>query len=411
MADNTLYEILGVSPKANDTELKKAYRKLAKEFHPDKNPEAGEKFKEISFAYEVLSDPKKREVYDRHGLKGLQEGVHEHGGFGAEDILSHFFGGGLFGGMGGGRRRTRQRGEDTVHPLKVSLEDLYNGKTSKLQLSKHVICSTCSGQGGKPGATVTCTTCQGRGVKVTLRPLGPGMMQQIQSVCPTCNGEGEMINEKDRCKACKGKKVTSETKILEVHVDKGMKDGQKIYFRGEGDQQPGVEAGDVVIVLQQKSHDKFKRQGDDLLTTHNITLTEALCGFSYVLKHLDGRDLVIRHPPGSVIEPGSTKLVPGEGMPHYRNPFEKGELFIKFDVEFPPNHFADEASISAIEKLLGGRPAFVPPVGEHVEEVDLHDYDPSEQRDSHHHPGSSSNAYDSDDEDGHSGPGVQCAHQ
>ena len=91
---------------------------MAKEFHPDKNPEAGEKFKEISFAYEVLSDPKKREVYDRHGLKGLQEGVHEHGGFGAEDILSHFFGGGLFGGMGGGRRRTRQRGEDTVHPLK-----------------------------------------------------------------------------------------------------------------------------------------------------------------------------------------------------------------------------------------------------------------------------------------------------
>ncbi|XP_057381869.1 dnaJ homolog subfamily A member 2-like [Daphnia carinata] len=410
MADNALYDILGVPTKATDTELKKAYRKLAKEFHPDKNPEAGEKFKEISFAYEVLSDPKKREIYDRHGLKGLQEGVHEHGGFGADDILSHFFGGGLFGGMGGGgRRKTRQRGEDTVHPLKVTLEDLYNGKTSKLQLSKNVICSVCSGQGGKPGANVTCSTCQGRGIKISLRPLGPGMMQQIQSVCTTCNGEGEMINERDRCKPCKGKKVQNETKILEVHVDKGMKDGQKILFRGEGDQQPGVEAGDVVIILQQKPHEKFKRQGDDLFVMHTITLTEALCGFCYVLKHLDGRDLVIRQAPGNVVEPGSTKMVPGEGMPRYRSPFEKGELFIKFDVQFPASHFADESTIMAIEKLLPGRPAIIPPSGEHVEEVDLHDYDANERRDGG---GGPSNAYDSDDEEGgQSGPGVQCAHQ
>jgi len=410
MSDSALYDVLGVPSKATDNELKKAYRKLAKEFHPDKNPEAGEKFKEISFAYEVLSDPKKREVYDRHGLKGLQEGVHEHGGFGADDILSHFFGGGLFGGMGGGpRRKTRQRGEDTVHPLSVSLEELYNGKTAKLQLSKNVICSPCNGQGGKAGANITCTSCQGRGIKISLRPLGPGMMQQIQSVCKTCNGEGEMINERDRCKECKGKKVQNETKILEVHVDKGMKDAQKIFFRGEGDQQPGVEAGDVVIVLHQKQHERFKRQGDDLHLMHTITLTEALCGFCYVLKHLDGRDLVIRHPPGNVIEPGSVKVVPGEGMPRYRSPFEKGELFIQFDVSFPANHFADEAAIKEIEKYLPGRPAFVQPEGEHVEEVDLHDYDASDRRDG----GSGGNAYESDDDEGGhgGGPGVQCAHQ
>merc|ERR1711911_246751 len=145
--------------------------------------------------------------------------------------------------------------------------------------------------------------------------------------------------------ACKGKKVQNETKILEVHVDKGMKDTQKIYFRGEGDQQPGVEAGDVVIVIHQKAHEQFKRQGDDLHLMLTISLTEALCGFCYVLKHLDGRDLVIRHPAGNVIEPGSIKVVPGEGMPHYRSPFEKGDLFIKFDVSFPSSHFADEAVI------------------------------------------------------------------
>ncbi len=192
----------------------------------------------------------------------------------------------------------------------------------------------------------------------------------------------------------------------------------------------------MVIILQQKSHELFKRQGDDLYLMHTITLTEALCGFSYVLKviasftqsivyfslrfifcfqHLDGRDLVIRHPPGNVIEPGSTKMVPGEGMPRYRSPFEKGELYIKFDVSFPPSHFAVKEDIEKIEALLPARPAFVPPEGEHVEEVDLHDYEASDRREGgsgSRGGGSGSNAYDSDDEEGgHGGPGVQCAHQ
>lgn len=157
------------------------YRKLAKEFHPDKNPEAGDKFKEISYAYEVLSDPKKRQTYDKYGLKGMQEGAQD--GFPGDDLFSHLFGGGLFGGFGGfgGGSRRRQRGEDTIHPLKVTLEDLYNGKTAKLQLSKNIICAACEGRGGKVGAVQTCKTCKGSGLKVTYRQLGPGMTQQLQS--------------------------------------------------------------------------------------------------------------------------------------------------------------------------------------------------------------------------------------
>ncbi|XP_016387148.1 dnaJ homolog subfamily A member 2-like [Sinocyclocheilus rhinocerous] len=146
VADTKLYDILGVSPSASENELKKAYRKLAKEYHPDKNPNAGDKFKEISFAYEVLTNPEKKDLYDRYGEQGLREGGC--GGGGMDDIFSHIFGGGLFGFMGGqGRSRNggRRRGEDMVHPLKVSLEDLYNGKTTKLQLSKNVLCSTCNG--------------------------------------------------------------------------------------------------------------------------------------------------------------------------------------------------------------------------------------------------------------------------
>jgi len=436
MADTKLYEILGVPKNASSGDIKKSYRRLAKEFHPDKNPQAGEKFKEISFAHEILTDPQKRETYDRFGLKGLQEG----GGGGAdifgEDLLSHFFGGGgggpmgggfggggmgglgglfgfgsPFGGMGGGRVRRRQRGQDTVHPLKVSLEDMYNGKTAKLQLSKNVICVTCGGEGGKPGALHPCRSCQGRGIKVQHKMLGPGMMQEIHQHCPACNGEGESINERDKCRSCKGAKVTKETKLLEVHVDKGMKENQKITFRGEGDQEPNVEAGDVIIVLQEKAHEQFKRIENDLFMIHKLTLTEALCGFNITVKHLDGRSIVLNHPAGQVVQPGSKKGVIGEGMPIYRNPQEKGILFVQLEVDFPENHFTDENSLKILESLLPVRPQFIMPTGEHVEEVDLSDY----ERGGKHEHRRAGEAYESDEdgEHGHGGhgPSVQCAHQ
>ncbi|XP_070576010.1 dnaJ homolog subfamily A member 2-like [Ptychodera flava] len=407
MADTDLYEVLGLSKTASDAEIKKAYRKLAKEFHPDKNPQHGDKFKEISYAYEVLSNPEKRETYDNYGMEGIRGEAGPD--FGGEDIFSHFFGGGLFGGLGGfgGGRRRKQRGEDTVHPLRVTLEDLYNGKTSKLQLSKNVICRICNGQGGKQGALQTCRVCHGRGVKVTIRQIGPGMVQQMQSVCPECHGEGETINEKDKCKTCHGKKVVKESKILQVHVDKGMKDGQRITFRWEGDQTPGLEPGDVIIVLQQREHDVFQRSGVDLYMTHSIGLTEALCGFQFIVKHLDNREICVRYPPGNIISPGCTRAVVGEGMPMYKNPFEKGNLYIKFDVQFPENHFADEKNLKMLEKLLPPRPKQAAVAADDVEEVDLMEYDPRQ---------SSSNSrrdmyYDEEDDDMHQGHGMQCAHQ
>ncbi|XP_065331662.1 dnaJ homolog subfamily A member 2-like [Cloeon dipterum] len=410
MAEPDLYNILGVKKNANDSEIKKAYRKLAMEFHPDKNPEAGDHFKEISYAYEILSDKQKREVYDKYGLKGIQEGAHEHGGMGPDDIFSQIFGGGLFGmpgmgGMRGGRRRAR--GEDTVHPLKVSLEDLYNGKTSKLQIHKSVICKSCDGRGGT-GQVQSCRGCRGCGRKVSFRQLGPGMTQQIQSICPDCSGEGEVMAEKDRCQVCRGKKIIKESKVIEAHVDKGMRDGQKITLRGEGDQMPGIEPGDVIILLQTKPHDKFQRSGDDLVMTHTISITEALCGFVLVVKHLDGRELLVRHPAGEVIKPGDLKGIKEEGMPQYKNPFEKGNLYIKFDVTFPSNNFADEDKLKLLETLLPERPPEVIPSGE-AEEVVLMDYDPFEKSERGNR---STEAYDDDDDEGHAGPGgIQCAHQ
>ncbi|KAJ3657192.1 hypothetical protein Zmor_016211 [Zophobas morio] len=407
MADNKLYDVLGVSRNASDGEIKKSYRRLAKEFHPDKNPEAGDKFKEISYAYEVLSDPKKRQVYDKYGLKGMQQGAQD--GFAGDSLFSHLFGGGLFGGFGGfgGPHRRRHKGEDTVHPLKVSLEDLYNGKTSKLQLSKNVICGACKGKGGRSENFEQCPGCKGRGFKVVYHQIAPGMAQQIQSECTDCLGDGILIKEKDRCTTCRGKKVCNETKILEVHIDKGMKDGQKIFFRGEGDQQPDIEPGDVIIILQEKRHEVYQRSGDDLLLTRTISLTEALCGFNFVLKQLDGRDLLVKHPPGEVVKPGDLKAVMGEGMPLYKNPFEKGNLYITFEITFPENNFADEEALRGLEGMLPPRPAFVLPEGDNVEEVELHQFDAASDKGAH----GSREAYASDDEDHMHGPGIQCAHQ
>uniref|UniRef100_A0A8C8DPY6 DnaJ heat shock protein family (Hsp40) member A2a n=1 Tax=Oryzias sinensis TaxID=183150 RepID=A0A8C8DPY6_9TELE len=395
VVDTKLYDILGVSPSATENELKKAYRKLAKEYHPDKNPNAGDKFKEISFAYEVLSNPEKKELYDRYGEQGLREGGG--GGPGMDDIFSHIFGGGLFGFMGGQGNRSRnggrRRGEDMVHPLKSRM---------------FCVALVMGKQGGKTGAVQKCSTCRGRGMRIMIRQLAPGMVQQMQSVCTDCNGEGEVISEKDRCKKCEGKKVVKEVKILEVHVDKGMKHGQKITFGGEADQAPGVEPGDIVLVLQEKEHETFKREKNDLFINHKIGLVEALCGFQFTLKHLDGRQIVIKYPAGKVIEPGSVRVVRGEGMPQYRNPFEKGDLYVKFDVQFPDNNWISPEKLTELEDMLPSRPE--PPIitGD-TEEVDLQDYDVSQSSTS----GGRREAYNdsSDDESGHHGPGVQCAHQ
>ncbi|KAI9303045.1 hypothetical protein BJ944DRAFT_184018 [Cunninghamella echinulata] len=399
------YDILGVSPDASENELKKAYRKLALKYHPDKNPDAGDKFKEISHAYEILSDSEKRQMYDQYGEEGLN-GQGGMGGMDAEDLFSHLFGGGLFGGGGGGRSRGPQgprRGKDMVHHLKVSLEDLYKGKTTKLALQKHVLCGKCNGKGGKEGAVRTCNGCGGAGVRVTIRQMGP-MMQQFQQACPDCRGEGEIINERDRCKHCMGKKILSEKKILEVYIDKGMKDGTQIKFNGEGDQAPNVIPGDIIIVLDEKPHTTFQRDGDDLIHEVKIDLLTALAGGQFAIPHLDDRILLVSVLPGEAIQPGMVKAIPNEGMPGHRHQ-QHGHMFVKFTVEFPQPHWADENTINLLNSILPPRPALPSFGNKHVEEVVLADASGYEaQR-------SANAAYDDDDDVDEGGPGVQCAQQ
>ncbi|RUS21939.1 DnaJ C terminal domain-containing protein, partial [Endogone sp. FLAS-F59071] len=484
MKDTKYYETLGVDPAASDAEIKKstcgygisliflhpywtthammkAYRKLAMKYHPDKNSEEGEKVlrhrnfaitfclsfwkletrylqqREIrslwifeiilsSHAYEILSDPEKRELYDRFGEDGMSGGGGP-GGFGLspEDIFSSLFGSGggghpFFDGGPGGRRPQRpRRGEDLIHPFGVSLEDLYNGKNTKISLQKNIICSLCNGyvirsqqsKGGKTGATKKCTTCDGRGARPVMRQLGPGMIQQMLVPCNICEGQGEMIKEKDRCKKCKGAKVVKEKKMLDIFIEKGMADGQKIVMAGEGDQEPGIETGDVILVLKQKEHEVFERDGADLMYEVTISLAEALCGFGKVLlTHLDGRGLHVQHPPGQVIRPGEVKRIPHEGMPIYKRPIDKGDLFIKFEVEFPKSMWTTPQQIAVLEAVLPPKTNEKTMEAEIIDECNLVDSDMSQYGSKSR----SSNAYDDEDEDmgdDDGRPGMSCNQQ
>lgn len=405
------YEVLGVSRTASQEELKKAYKKAAIKNHPDKGGDP-EKFKELAHAYEVLNDPEKREIYDQYGEDALKEGM---GGGGPShspfDIFESFFGGGGFGGGPSSRGRRQKQGEDVVHTLKVSLEDLYNGTTKKLSLSRNILCTKCKGKGCKSGTAGKCYGCHGTGVKVTTRQIGLGMIQQMQHVCPECAGSGETISERDKCTQCKGNKVTQEKKVLEVHVEKGMQHGQKIVFEGQADEAPDTITGDIVLVLQLKEHPRFKRKHDDLYVEHTLSLTEALCGFQFALNHLDGRQLLIKSNPGEIIKPEQYKAINDEGMPHHQRPFMKGRLFIHFNVEFPDTGVLSPDQCRTLETILPPGPSkrLTNMEVDECEETTLHDVNIEEEM-RRKQQQQYQEAYDEDDEEP-SMPRVQCAQQ
>jgi len=360
--DTKFYDILGVAPDCAESQLKTAYKKGALKWHPDKNahnPEAADKFKDLSHAYEVLSDPQKRQIYDQYGEEGLEQG-----------------------GMGGGREQGPKKARTISHVHKVSLEDVYRGKVSKLALQKSVICPKCHGAGGKDGAVKKCAGCDGRGMKHMMRQMGP-MIQRFQTVCPDCQGEGEIIRDKDRCKQCNGKKTIIERKVLHVHVDRGVKSGHKIEFRGEGDQLPGVEPGDVVFEIEQKPHARFQRKDDDLFYHAEIDLLTALAGGQIHIEHLDERWLTVDIIPGECISPGEVKVIRGQGMPSYRH-HDFGNLYIQFDVKFPERLGNNEdggpmspEQIRALESVLPPRkvPESMPPADAMTEDFTLEDVD------------------------------------
>lgn len=343
-----------------------------------------QKFKEINAAYEILSDPEKRAAYDKYGLEGVSDDGPSPGA-GGEDLLSMFF--------GGQRRRNTgpRKGQPVRHPLKVSLADLYNGKTVKLAINRKVMV----------GEPTICTKCKGQGAVMEIRQIGPGMIQQVQRPCHVCGGQGYIAETKQ------------ERKVLEVHIDKGMRNDQRITFHGMADEQPNVEPGDIHFIIQEKEHALFKRKHADLLLTKEVSLNQALCGFTWKIDHLDGRQLLIKTRPGEVIKPEMNttealpfiKTVANEGMPSHGNPFVKGNLYILFRVKFPEDNELPQDIIDKLKAMLPDADMEEEHDPEEVEEVfmdhaDLRNFGKGGAATS------GNDAYDSDEEGG--GPGVQC---
>lgn len=302
MDNEALYKVLGVPQDADDATIKKAYRKLALKEHPDKGGEP-EKFKAISMAYEVLSDPEKRKMYDKYGEEGLKGSVGEDGQD-MGDLFSMFFGGGRRGGNGGrGGGGGPRKSSDVRHAIQVSLEDVYRGRTIKLSIERTAVCKGCSGSGGVNGESVesTCSDCQGRGQRVAIRQLGPGMIQQMAMPCGACSSTGKVIPPGKQCKGCSGRKVSQEKVILAVEVPKGCPDGHGVVLRGEaGVQAPGMQPGDIIFMVKVKPHPLFERAGSDLILEKDLPLVDALTGVDFVVMHLDGHKVRVKSKAGEV---------------------------------------------------------------------------------------------------------------
>lgn len=336
MSKRDYYEVLGVSRDATADELKKAYRKLARKYHPDVNkaPDAEERFKEVKEAYDVLSDPQKRSNYDRFGHADPTQGMGGMGGFGDVDfggfgdIFDMFFGG------GGPRRNPNapKRGADLQYTMQIDFEDAVFGKETEIRIPRTESCDTCFGTGAKPGTKPeTCSTCHGTGQEETIQNTAFGRIVN-RRICSSCRGEGKIIRE--RCHTCHGEGTVKKQRKIQIKIPAGVDDGSQIRISGEGEAGlRGGPPGDLYVVLRVKSHEFFDREGDDIYCEVPLTFAQAALGDEIEVPTLTGK-VKLRIPAGT--QTGTYFRLKGKGVPRLRG-YGQGDQHVKVVIETPTN--------------------------------------------------------------------------
>jgi len=346
MSKRDYYTILDISKSASAEEIKKAYRKMAIQYHPDKNPgdkASEEKFKEAAEAYEVLSNPQKKQMYDQYGHAGLGNnggfGGGGRGGFDMEDIFSQFgdvFGGHFGGGgsRGGGRRVNR--GSNLRVKVKMTLEEIANGVEKKIKVNKYVACKPCNGSGAKNGsAYTTCSTCKGSGhiTRVTNTILGA---MQTSSTCHSCGGEGRIIT--DKCTTCHGDGIVRDEEVININIPAGVAEGMQLSVGGRGNMGArGGVAGDLIVVIEEIEHEELKRDGHNLFYEHFINFTDAALGTQIEVPTIDGKAKV-KIEPGT--HSGKVLRLKGKGLPDV-NSYSRGDILVNVNV-WTPQHLTKE---------------------------------------------------------------------
>ncbi len=372
MAKRDFYEILGVAKSSTADEIKKAYRKVAMQFHPDRNPgdkASEEKFKEAAEAYEVLSDQEKRGQYDKYGHAGMNQ---RGGGFGGggqgmnmDDIFSNFgdiFGddlfGSFFGGGGGGRQRSSggrtkgTRGSNLRIKLKMNYEEIAKGANKTVKVKKYTPCTTCSGSGAKDKSSVqTCATCGGNGQVRKVTNTFLGQMQTV-GTCPTCNGEGSTITSK--CTSCKGEGRVYTEETMSIDIPAGVQEGMQLSLSGKGNAgERGGASGDLIVLIEEEQHAELQRDNLNVIYDMYITFVDAVFGAHLEVPTIDGR-AKIKIPPGT--QGGKIFRLKGKGFPAI-NSYEKGDQLIHVNVWIPQEVTKEEKEI--IEKFKDS-PSFQP---------------------------------------------------
>ena len=364
MAKRDYYEVLGVERGASDAEIKSAYRRLAKKYHPDLNPgdkEAEAAFKEVNEAYEVLSDDQKRARYDQFGHEDPTMGGGGYGGYsyggggGFEDIFETIFGGGGFGGFGGGSARQNNgpvRGDDLRYNLTISFEEAVFGCKKEINITRNENCDTCGGTGAKPGTQpVTCDQCHGTGTVTQVRQTMLGAMR-TQTTCPRCGGEGKIIS--DPCTKCNGKGTVRRSRTITVTIPAGIDNGQALTLRGEGEPgKRGGGAGDLYVAISVRPHRKFRRDGVNLYSEMNISFAQAALGDELSIETLQEP---VKETLSEGTQPDHVLRVKGQGVPYLRNPSQRGDLFVTLKVEVPKRLSEKQRmALKLFDEAMGGK--------------------------------------------------------